>query len=819
VHDQRRRTGLLVISAVAVGAVIAHFVFRAEPETLTISTATEGGTFYALGIQLARILEDHPERLLDEVVAIKSGGSAENIDRLLSGEADIAFASRNALNGFDADSRAGLRVLARLYSDDLHLVARRDGPAHTTGLRGARVALGPRGSGTRNAAERVVASMSLTSLDFRSEEPGGFDDIADALFAGNVDAAFFSAGTPIAAVRTLMQSGEFHLLPLDDVDVPIDGYTRKTLPAFTYENQTADVASWGTDVFLVSRADLEVDTAFLIIKSIFDNLRELLDAHPAAQHIKLSDAFGNYAMPERMALHPGASEFVSWAEDTLVIATGAMSGKYYELGRMLQRLLAIRGIASFVVHTDGSIENAEILASGRPALAIMQYDAALAARAGVSVYSFDASEITDVPRIPEVRGLRRIAALHEDRIHVFARRALMDELSDDGVSVNIATLEMLAERGESLRVWLGPEKSGSRILSQAILHHHGMHLSDVDAQFMSDSDMLMRYYSGEIDLGFFASHVPSHVLGPLVDDTDTILLSLAPKARVALLGSALSATVIEAGTYACQLEGSPEIQTVATRALLVTTEKVAADVSAITEALFDGEAFLGVPGGGDAMAEHIPSIPLHDEAEAYYLTAGYLPATPSFADVIFEWLSVTWRFFAVIAIVVAACKGGLEVKREFTAHDFYRRALSVDAASEEANKAGDLIEMRGQISERVVRRSWAPGEIDRGRWRELHDLINELLADQKETWSRKLLSEVRAVLDDPGLDDADRASRLVSLEARVVSSVETGALDAAQFALFQSLFSGARAGDSSAGRSREQGARSSPEHELGDAPA
>ena len=112
-----------------------------------------------------------------------------------------------------------------------------------------------------------------------------------------------------------------------------------------------------------------------------------------------------------MTLHPGAATFVDWAEETLLIATGAMAGKYYELGKTIQRLLAIRGVESFVIHTDGSIENAGLLASGRPTLAIMQYDTALAARSGVSIYDFDPAEYVDLPGIPKKASPSKIASV------------------------------------------------------------------------------------------------------------------------------------------------------------------------------------------------------------------------------------------------------------------------------------------------------------------------------------------------------------------------------------------------------------------------
>ena len=775
-----------------VAAVLIRVLLRPEPATLIISTATKGGTYGVFGQQLGRIVEDLSEQLVERVDVLPSGGSTENLDRLLAGEADVAFTTRNAIDGYTREQREKLRVLARLYSDTLQLVVPDDGARTAPGaLRGKRIALGPIGSGTRITAERVLQAMQFSERDYTSVEGGSFDETADALLEGEVDAAFFAAGTPTAAVRKLLQSGEWRLQSLNNMDVEVPGYARETIPAFSYENQTEVVETWGTDVFLVCRRELDDELAFAIVKGMFENLRELLDVHPTAQHIKLANAFDAEKLPAWTSLHPGATGFVKWSDETLLIATGAISGKYYELGRMIHRLLEIRGIESFVIHSDGSIENAAILASGRPALAIMQYDTALASRAGVSFYDFDAAEEVDIPAIPEVRGLRLLVALHEDRVHVFARRAALNNIEallDSTQPLSLADLRSHLASDDPLKVWLGPARSGSRLLSQAILHHHGIHMSEVSPQFMSDADMLTRYYSGEIDLGFFASHVPSHVLSPLVDDTNTVLLSMEPKARIGLLGPALTAATIEPGTYACQPEGSPEIQTLSTRALLVTTETVAADVEAITEAIFDGEAFLGIPGGRAAMAQFIPSLPLHPSAEAYYRRTGHLPSRPTLATRLFDWLSVTWRFFAILVIIVAGSRGGIELKREIAANDVYKKVLSRFVSTSDVEKVGQLLTLRKDINERVVRNWWDEGKLDRGRWRQLHDLINEFLSDEKENWGRTLLVEARTILNDPELDGQTRRKRLDALEKRVWQSVETGALDASHHAMLRSAF-------------------------------
>ena len=59
--------------------------------------------------------------------------------------------------------------------------------------------------------------------------------------------------------------------------------------------------------------------------------------------------------------------------------------------------------AARVTQTDGSVENLEILKRDQPALAIVQYDVALASFWSDRIYG------TTKLKIPTVQGLRRIA--------------------------------------------------------------------------------------------------------------------------------------------------------------------------------------------------------------------------------------------------------------------------------------------------------------------------------------------------------------------------------------------------------------------------
>ncbi len=88
-----------ILTAVVLVLVVGITVLSHEqrPWQITIATATPGGTYYRLGDQLARILARLPNQPIERVTAERSAGSQENIQRLVSADADIAFLQGPAL--------------------------------------------------------------------------------------------------------------------------------------------------------------------------------------------------------------------------------------------------------------------------------------------------------------------------------------------------------------------------------------------------------------------------------------------------------------------------------------------------------------------------------------------------------------------------------------------------------------------------------------------------------------------------------------------------------------------------------------------------
>ena len=123
-------------------------------QPLRIGTGGTGGTYYPVGTVIAAIVSQ-PDKIV--ATAQASNGSLGNVIAVTSGaletgfsQADVAAWARNGTGIFEGRrSLPGLRLIANLYPESMHIVVRKDSGIKTVAdLKGKRVALDEPGSGT-----------------------------------------------------------------------------------------------------------------------------------------------------------------------------------------------------------------------------------------------------------------------------------------------------------------------------------------------------------------------------------------------------------------------------------------------------------------------------------------------------------------------------------------------------------------------------------------------------------------------------------------------------------------------------------------------
>ena len=296
-----------------------------------IGTGSTGGTYHPIGGLIASTISNPPgARPCDRggacgpegliAVAQSTGGSVANVEairdgRLESGlaQADIAYWAYKGEHIFHRKGKkvGNLRAIANLYPEAVHLVVRRDAKiAKVADLRGKRVSLGPRDSGTRVDAEIILRAYGLTTRAIKPQYLGPGPS-ADALREGKLDAIFLVAGPPAQAIVTLASSTEIALIPITGKQVErlrkrYPFFSRGVIPAGAYKNAN-DVETLTVGAQWVVSADVPDDLVHAITRALWhQNARRMLnDGHPEGRNIKLETALKGLGVP----LHPGAARY------------------------------------------------------------------------------------------------------------------------------------------------------------------------------------------------------------------------------------------------------------------------------------------------------------------------------------------------------------------------------------------------------------------------------------------------------------------------------------------------------------------------------
>jgi len=302
-----RRLTLAVAAALAMGSA-------AHAQDLSIATGGTGGTYYPYGGGLAEVIGRHVDGA--SATAEVTGASVENMALIARMDSDLAIALADtvlaAYEGTDQfeGRQVDARALASIYPNAVQIVTLADSGITSLGdLKGKRVSVGAPGSGTEVNAETILAANGITYDDI-DEQRLNFNETADALRDGDIDAGFWSVGPPTSSIMNLAATRDITLVPLTEAEVaaaleaePV--FAAYTLRAGLYEGVDADVPTIAVPNVLVVNAAMDDELAYNITKAMFDNVDELIAVHPAANDTTVEFSLGATPIP----MHPGALRY------------------------------------------------------------------------------------------------------------------------------------------------------------------------------------------------------------------------------------------------------------------------------------------------------------------------------------------------------------------------------------------------------------------------------------------------------------------------------------------------------------------------------
>ncbi|MBS4083148.1 MAG: TAXI family TRAP transporter solute-binding subunit [Rhizobiales bacterium] len=301
------------VVAVAAAFAIAPVAAQAQ-NFINILTGGTAGVYYPLGVALSKLYTDKIKDSRPSVQATKA--SVENLNLLQAGKGEIAFTLGDSLaQGWAGDADAGfrskldkLRVVGAIYPNYIQIVASKESGIKTLAdLKGKRLSVGAPKSGTELNARAILAAAGIKYENLGKVEYLPFAESVELIKNRQLDATLQSAGLGVASIKDLANSVEIVVVEVPAAVIAKAGapFLAATIPANTYQGQSAAVETAIVPNYLVTRSDLSEDAVYQMTKALFDNLPDMVAAHAAAKSISLQNA----AKAPPVPLHPGAAKY------------------------------------------------------------------------------------------------------------------------------------------------------------------------------------------------------------------------------------------------------------------------------------------------------------------------------------------------------------------------------------------------------------------------------------------------------------------------------------------------------------------------------
>ncbi|WP_309571508.1 TAXI family TRAP transporter solute-binding subunit [Deinococcus sp.] len=306
-----QQIGALIILGTAALALAQGATF------LTIGSGSTTGVYFPVATGMAKLMNDGGGIRAN---ARSTGGSVFNVNALATGELDAALAQNDityyaytgsGLPAFEGKANTKLRVMAVLYPEVLHVVARKDSNIKSIAdLKGKKVVIGDLGSGTEQTAKQVLEAYGVTFEDLgqalRVSPAQGISLMQDK----RADALFFTAGLGASAVAQIAQTVSVSLIPVSgnqavSLKKKYPFYVTFNIPAGSYKGVGATVPSVAVQATLVTTTAATDDTVYKAMKAAFGDIAALKSIHPSLANFTYTSAVKGLPAP----LHPGAVKF------------------------------------------------------------------------------------------------------------------------------------------------------------------------------------------------------------------------------------------------------------------------------------------------------------------------------------------------------------------------------------------------------------------------------------------------------------------------------------------------------------------------------
>ena len=297
----------------------AAFALAAAPAVaqmqLSIATGGTGGVYYPMGGGLAEVINNNVEGY--SAAAEVTGAPVANMGLIATGDADLALGladtvaqAQTGTGRFEGQQLEMIRGLASMYANMVQIVTLEgSGIESLSDMVGRRISVGAPGSGTEVNAATILEANGI-SYDDIDEQRLNFNETADALANGDIDAGFWSVGAPTSSILNLATTQSIQMIELsaDEMAAALDAnpiFAMTTLAGGLYTGVDESVAVLGVPNVLTVSSEMDEELAYQITRAMFENIADLQAVHPAANQTTVEFTLAATPVP----LHPGAIRY------------------------------------------------------------------------------------------------------------------------------------------------------------------------------------------------------------------------------------------------------------------------------------------------------------------------------------------------------------------------------------------------------------------------------------------------------------------------------------------------------------------------------
>ncbi|WP_426350236.1 TAXI family TRAP transporter solute-binding subunit [Alloiococcus sp. CFN-8] len=284
-------------------------------EDLIMGTGGTSGTYYIVGVAMGQTVSDKSEKA--NIIVQSSLGSMENINLTNINEMQLGFSNADgiyyAYNGTEVYEESGKQDILgvmTLYTSMGQMVTKANSGIKSYGdLKGKKVCLGPPSTTIIEMSKAILKAYGIDPEKDIEPYYLSFEEGITKVTDGELDATFFVAGTPTAALMNAASTVDMALVQadtevLEEVVKEHPYFSPHIIPAGTYKGIDYDTNTLKIMTTIFTNSQTSEEAIYDFVKAALENIDNYVNSHEVVKEITPESA-ADMVIP----LHPGAEKY------------------------------------------------------------------------------------------------------------------------------------------------------------------------------------------------------------------------------------------------------------------------------------------------------------------------------------------------------------------------------------------------------------------------------------------------------------------------------------------------------------------------------